>query len=315
MKKKTKGRLILVVLIGIGIYLGFIFYSNWGEVVRSLNLFELYYLPVILALVFIDYCLRALRWDYYLKRISVNLSKKESFLVFFSGLSMAITPGKLGELIKPVILDDKHDIDISKTVPVVLIERFTDIIGMMFLAFLGLLVFQYGLKILFAGLGIIIAILVIIQSKSLSLKILEKIAKIPYVGRFAGGLEESYNTAYSLLRPKSLSIATLLSFSAWGIECFCLFLIFQGLNVEIGVLSTVFIFAFSTIAGVITMLPGGLGVTEGSIVGLSMMKGAELANATASTILIRLSTLWFGVIIGFFVINYVFTSMERNENE
>lgn len=84
-----------------------------------------------------------------------------------------------------------------------------------------------------------------------------------------------------------------------------MYLVFTGLGVEIGLFESMFIFAFSSIVGVITMLPGGLGTAEGSMVGLAIMGGVEISKATAATLLIRFSTLWFGVIMGLVILQYL----------
>ena len=46
------------------------------------------------------------------------------------------------------------------------------------------------------------------------------------------------------------------------------------------------------------MLPGGLGITEGSMTGLLMKTAMPRFHAVASTLLFRLCTLWFGVMVG-----------------
>ncbi len=59
-----------------------------------------------------------------------------------------------------------------------------------------------------------------------------------------------------------------------------------------------FSYALATIAGSITMLPGGLGVTEGSLTFLLIKYGASKEIAVASTFLVRVVTLWFAVLVG-----------------
>jgi uncharacterized protein (TIRG00374 family) len=79
----------------------------------------------------------------------------------------------------------------------------------------------------------------------------------------------------------------------------------------VGFFEAVFIFAFSSIIGALTMLPGGLGTAEGSIVGLTVMLGVDISQATAATLIIRFSTLWFGVIIGLVILQFL--SLEGEE--
>jgi uncharacterized protein (TIRG00374 family) len=63
-------------------------------------------------------------------------------------------------------------------------------------------------------------------------------------------------------------------------------------------MSAVFIYGFSTIAGSIAMLPGGLGVTEASLTGLMILMKIPKDVSVAATFIIRVATLWFAVLIG-----------------
>lgn len=46
------------------------------------------------------------------------------------------------------------------------------------------------------------------------------------------------------------------------------------------------------------MLPGGLGVTEGSLTLMLVNKGFSNSDAFASTFIVRAVTLWFAVLVG-----------------
>ena len=58
------------------------------------------------------------------------------------------------------------------------------------------------------------------------------------------------------------------------------------------------IYAVATLVGAVTALPGGMIGTEGSMLALLQQSGAAKSAASASTVLIRLVTLWFAVAIG-----------------
>ena len=50
------------------------------------------------------------------------------------------------------------------------------------------------------------------------------------------------------------------------------------------------------------MLPGGLGATEASLTGLLLLLKIPKDISVASTIIIRVATLWFAVILGVFAV-------------
>ncbi|HEX5063643.1 MAG TPA: flippase-like domain-containing protein, partial [Kofleriaceae bacterium] len=71
-----------------------------------------------------------------------------------------------------------------------------------------------------------------------------------------------------------------------------------GAHVDLGL--AMVIYAGTTIAGALSFLPGGLGVTEGAM-SMALVKGAaklDPSTAVAATLLTRLATLWFAVVIG-----------------
>jgi uncharacterized protein (TIRG00374 family) len=109
-----------------------------------------------------------------------------------------------------------------------------------------------------------------------------------------------YGGLASLCRPKLLAMATSIAIPSWACECVGFALIvnaFPGSHVDVGL--AMVIYAASTIAGALSFLPGGLGVTEGGMTILLVQSGhIEEPVALAATLLIRLATLWFGVLLG-----------------
>jgi len=118
--------------------------------VRALARFRWEYLPAILALTLFNYICRFFKWQYYLKRLKIDVPWVKSFLIFISGLSMAITPGKVGELLKCYLLKRSTGEPISRTSPIVMSERLTDGIAMLGLSATGLILYRYGIELLLA---------------------------------------------------------------------------------------------------------------------------------------------------------------------
>ena len=73
---------------------------------------------------------------------------------------------------------------------------------------------------------------------------------------------------------------------------------FPGAHVDWGL--AMVIYAGTTIAGALSFLPGGLGVTEGAMAMWLVHGATQLDRATAldAALLARLATLWFAVLLG-----------------
>ena len=87
----------------------------------------------------------------------------------------------------------------------------------------------------------------------------------------------------------------------WALECLAPWFLVQGFpGVQMSWEGATFGYAAGTLAGALAMLPGGLGVAEVGMAGLfrAAAPSMSLPTASAATILVRLSTLWFGVLLG-----------------
>src|SRR5688500_15282177 len=65
-----------------------------------------------------NYVIRFGRWQLYLRHQRVEVPTGSSALVFGAGLSLSITPAKLGELVKSYLLRELHGAPATKTAPI-----------------------------------------------------------------------------------------------------------------------------------------------------------------------------------------------------
>lgn len=254
-----------------------------------------------LALALANYVLRFVRWQLYLRRQGVSVPLDSSAIVFGAGLSLSITPGKLGELVKSYLLREMHDVPAPRTAPIVVAERVSDLVALLALAVIG--VAAYGVDptlVIIAG-GLVVLGLVLLAWPRPTRVLIDLVTSPARLQRMRAPLHETLNGLAALCRPGPLVLATVIAIPAWGFECLGFALIceaFPGVHVELG-LATV-IYAGTTIAGALSFLPGGLGVTEGAMT-IALVEGAsklDPSTAIAATLLTRLATLWFAVLIG-----------------
>jgi uncharacterized protein (TIRG00374 family) len=101
-----------------------------------------------------------------------------------------------------------------------------------------------------------------------------------------------------MLKGKALILMLFTSLISWSFECLSFYIILNSLGLNVSIVWASFVYAFGTIIGSMTMLPGGVGVTDGSFVFLIAQKGFSKDVAIASTFIIRAVTLWFAVAVG-----------------
>ncbi|MCL4442305.1 MAG: flippase-like domain-containing protein [Firmicutes bacterium] len=296
-------KLIWTVLFGLVVVIAVTFLADFKNTVTALSKFKIVYLPLILGLTFVNYLLRFVKWQYFLKQISVSLPVKDSFIIFLSGLAMTVTPGKAGELLKSLLLKELKGVAVSRTAPVIFAERLSDGFGLIFLSLSGIALFKYGGEVLLFIVLVLLIMVLVIKTPRLYNPFIGLCSKIPVLKRFTGVLETLIHNAGLLMTFRSMMFAIIISVVSWAFESAAFYYVFIGLGYKVPLLVATFTLAFSSIVGSVSMLPGGLGAAEGSIIGLLIeVAGVPKGIAAVATIIIRFCTLWFGVAVGLLAI-------------
>ena len=299
--KKLLGRVILGVAAGVAVYVGFSIWADARSVGRALAGFRWVIALAALALASLNYLVRFGRWHYYLKVLGLKVPVGHSFLVFLGGFSLTVTPGKLGEAVKALLLLESHGIPAVRTAPIVIAERFTDLMGLLLLACVGIFTFKTDPRFLIVGACLIGFGLIVVSVEPVARFFLRLSARLPLVRRVAPKLELAYQTTAELLRPKPLVLGVFLSVISWFFECTAFWAVVHGFaGAAVDLQAATFIYASMTVAGALSFLPGGLGVTEAGMLAMlgELATGCNRSVAAAATFVTRLCTLWFAVLVG-----------------
>ncbi len=299
---KNLRRVLFVMLAGVLLYGALAVVKGLDNMRDALDHYAWGTFLVACGLAFGNYVLRYLKWEFYLARLNIRgVNRIDSFLIFLSGFVLTVTPGKVGEVFKSVVLFETHEVPIATTVPIVIAERLTDLIGIILLIIVGAAGFSGGF--FWAGIGafVVAVALAVLSSRSLSLAFINLLEKLPGPFRRLGPkLRQAYESLAVMVKPQNLLLPTVLSVVAWALECLALWVIVRGFGATASVRICSFFYATSTLAGALVPVPGGLGVTEGIMLKqLEEIGKVESAAATGSMILVRFATLWFAVAVGF----------------
>lgn len=309
-RRTLRRRFLLSLVAALVIYAGFLVYGDLDKLRPLLRDFPWLWLPAILGLTLINYAGRLLKWLWYLRIVGSKISWQDGTRVFGVGMTMVLTPGKAGELLKSYMVKNAGGTPMSVTAPIVLSERLTDGLAMLLLAGVGLLAFDDPLLRRAAAtmLAVLFAVVAVVWIRPLSLTLLRTGERVPLMRNYVSHAHSFYESSYMLLAPRNLLIAVAIGVVSWSCEGLAYYLVLLGMTaggaepLAVGIqtaLTSVFIFSISTVLGAVMATPGGLGATEASLVALSQrLLGLDAATATASALLIRFATLWFGVGIG-----------------
>jgi uncharacterized protein (TIRG00374 family) len=298
---KLLPRILIGVAAGVAIYVGFSVWADARNVGRALASFAWTAALAGVGLAVANYLVRFVRWQYYLRVLGLTVPAGESFLVFLGGFALTVTPGKLGEAIKAILLRESRGIPVARTAPIVIAERFTDLLGLLLLTGVGVFTFDVDRRFLAAGAALVGLGLLVVSVESIAVFALRLAARVPGVRGLAPKLEQFYRNTATLLRPAPLAVAVLLSVVSWSFECLAFWLIVGGFpGASVALRAAVFIYATMTVAGALSFLPGGLGVTEMGMLQLlgKLGTGTGRSVAAAATFVTRACTLWFAVAVG-----------------
>jgi glycosyltransferase 2 family protein len=291
-------KLGLTILLAVLVYAAFAVATDARALGDALSSVDPVAVLAALALSTLNYVIRFGRWTRYLARLRVSVPLGESARIFTAGLTMSITPGKLGEAWKSVLLRETRGTPVSRTAGIVVAERLTDLLALLVLLALS------AWKALDPRLGLVTLVVAVALWTFFAFPAASRplILTLERLGRatLARRLESFIGSTAELLGPLLLFEATVIAMAGWALEAYALTVLAAGLGLELASADAIFVYATSTIAGALAMIPGGLGVTEGS---MTALLGRALPNSAAPerialTLLSRFTTLWWGVLLG-----------------
>ena len=241
---------------------------------------------------------RVLRWHFFLRSITKKIPFIKSSLYFLAGFAFILSPARAGEMIRSPIIKRDYNISSSKTLPIVIIDRFYDLLSFTIIIAIGLLFIDIEKTIIIIPVAFIVSVLIVIKNKTLVKKLFIKITKFRILNKITLNVDESFDVMYNLLRPKyfTAGLTTSLVFAIFEVAGVYLFL--TGLSGDIRFEDLVVLFHIANFAAAVSMIPAGIGVLEGGFIGLLVLYDIEYEVAFSTTIATRLASTVMFTIIG-----------------
>ncbi len=303
-------RALIGVVLGVLLYVGAVLYVDLGRIREALVGYAWSAVLFALLLSSANYLLRFLKWELCLAWLEVrgnkpgdapHLTRGRSLLIYLAGLSMSVTPGKVGEVLRSYLLRLTDGVPFTRTAPIVVADRLSDLVALVILSALGVSQFREYLPVVLVTLALVIVGVVVLGTPRLCRGLLVLLARLPGLARISARAEALVDSSAALLRLRPLLILSVISVLGWGLECVGYWLIVRGLvGAEASLALCTFLWSTTTLIGALSFLPGGLGATEGSLAVLvaRLAGGVSQAAALATTLLIRACTLWYGELVG-----------------
>ena len=297
---KIGNKILIVIIVVIGLYAAILIATDINTISSKISDFKIETIPVIVLLVTSSWFVLFFRWYLLLRNAKIFIPTKDSFLIFMSGAALTIIPGKVGELVKSQLLKTKFGIARSKTVPIVILEQFYTVIGIVMLSFFGIWYFELGVYVLGFFTAALVFIFVLLSSRKVFNKTVSLLEKRRFTSKFAEPLSSSYDTIKNGIKGPITLYACGLSMLFWLLEAISVYFILLGFGVEvIGFLTIISTYTTSIMLGILSFLPIGVGVVEGTLTSFFTIHGIDVSLALTIVIVIRLFTRWYAVSFGF----------------
>lgn len=299
LSSRHRRKIIVSIMSAAALYLAVVLYTGHEQALMAFKKIGLWGWLLLIASSFTSYCVRYIRWQYYLKLNGHYLPLHVNFLYYLSALALTTTPGKAGETIRSVLLRP-HGVPYHTSLACFVVERFLDLMVVTLLSFLILSVYQGYAYFALVVLAVLVAVLPFIRSEILHtfLWTWHHKHKASRLGHVVGHIHHLLQYARKLLLAKNLYIGLSLGLLAWGIQGLAFYYLLGMLDFNAGLAMAMGIYALSLLAGAASFVPGGIGSTE-LVMGLLLSAmGADSTVVITAPLINRLSTLWFAVSLG-----------------
>jgi len=292
--------LIAVAALATLVYLGGAFAVDSAPIIAALQQLAWIGCGLVLALSGANYAVRFERWRAFLSRLGHELPFRRHLLYYLSGFAFTVSPAKAGEAVRSLYLRG-YGVTYSQSIAALFVERLQDLLAMVLLASLIMTERPAYRPLVIGALLLVLALVIGATIKGLP-GLLDRLAarlKSARVARLLAVLTNLLRSSRALLQPRLLILGTAAGVASWGAEGLGFYVICQALHIQLPVLSALGIYALAVLAGSAAFfLPAGLGGMELVMTTLLVAQGAPLRVAVVATLLCRIATLWFAVLIG-----------------
>lgn len=308
---------VLIVLTLVASVIVFIVVALLGGITKVISTIEsanLYLYMAAFILVFGGMLIRFGRWSYCLKTLKIKIPFKKSFAAYMSLYSMDITPGRVGRIVAGYTINRVAKTKFMKVAPIITIDLFIDFMGFAILALVTSFVFHtfFWYVLTFV---VLLSISFIFLLHEGAYNLMNKwTAFKKLIRKFAPQIGDYYHSQNALNTRKVYLTALFYTIPAEVMDSLALYFSALAIGVKALAAQSVFIYSVSQIFGMVSSLPGSVGVTDGTmVVLLGTTFNLATALSSAITIMTRFATLWFSVIVG--MIFFIYTLRYWNEEK
>lgn len=296
--KKFLGVLVFGVVITVAVLL----IGNISQMEAAIAAADAWDLALAALFSLLIYSGRFLKWQIFLHVLHVDIPRRMSLRIFLCGISMGITPGKLGEVLKSYLLKLEARVDFSRTAPTVIAERLTGVVGCFLLCCSAFVISEgtawYQVLAAVAAVLCALAGILLFRSPFFARWFRRGVAYLPFLRQKREAVSEMYDSLAEILSPGIFLLCVFVSICYWSMECLVFVFVLRAFAVQLPLAEAVLSLTALSLGSGITFLPGSIGALEGGMIGFLAYQGVSMATAGCVALLHRFFAMWLYVGIG-----------------
>lgn len=296
----NRKKLVWVILGCLLFYITLILVSDASKISENFSKIRIELVVLVLLIQFVSHIVRSFRQYDFLNELNIKISIKQNFLIYLAGNSLVATPGGVGTFVKMYYLKQKFNTSNLKTFPIVFLERYHDLLAASTIIFITILIsFSWlSVTIVIISSFLLISVFFLIKNLNVFSSIHRRISKIKVIGKILTMEDPKVISFDQLTKPTVFVKGWSFSILGWSLDALAVYVGFLAFGIDLGFFVTTQIYFTSLGYGILSLLPGGIGITEGMTGYLLIKHGLEISVASSLVIFTRLSTIWFVTVLG-----------------
>ena len=331
----TMKRAFPFLVIGLLIFIAYLyFFVDIGEIAEDIRHANLFYYSLAFIAVFADIFFFALAWQRFLVSLSVKVPFRKTFLYVWVGLFVdLLVPAESvsGEISRAYLVVRGAGGNAGKVVASIVGHRILNMVIILGGLIVGTIVFivNFGLPLglvlgflifVIVGVGVSLFFLIFLSVREQATqKMIDWILRLVVsISRGRWSLDNLRAKSQKMLRvfhqgievlgknPKNLVQPAVFSLMAWLFSVLIHFLVFLSLDYQVSPSQVIIVFSIiNAIQAMPFGVPGEVGLTEIVMTTSYHLLGIDIEISAAATVLIRVVTLWFRLLIGYVTAQWV----------
>jgi uncharacterized protein (TIRG00374 family) len=293
----TKQSLQRIVPIVISIVLLIILasYAPWGKVGHVLADLDFSTIIILLVLSLLYYSLKALRSWYLLQAMGIQQPFKLVALSYIAAQPVSLLPA--GEAYRSQTLHRITGVPVQRSLPQFTMQGFLEAAAMVSIMIVSTLALN-TLRLPAIILGILVLIFAIAISRGYVANVTRLVNRLPFLHLSERDIQGFNQRHEAVLSWQWLPFLYGLSLVAELVGTAIAFTSVVGLGGHLSIYQSCLFYVIPVIVGFVSLLPGGIGISEQSAIGVLLLSHIHIATAVAATVVMRVTIVGLGVLYG-----------------